>query len=439
MKNNKEIEIKKIGINGEGIGYLDKTVVFVENALVNEVVTLKDIVNHKGYFTAKVDKYINKSKDRIKPKCKYFNKCQVCSLMPLKYNKQLVIKEELVKESLIKYAGIEVEDISVYQADNQFNYRNSIKLPFFNVKDKLALGLYLRNTNHFVYLNDCVVQDNKINDSIKQLLAILDEYRYKAYDKKTKIGLRYLVMRVFNDEIMITLVTGKNTRLIDEVIDKIMNIDNVVSLNQSTNTKNIHEIFVEPIKNIAGKKSINVRFDKYTYKLSSDSFFQLNTNQALKLYQLIKDYLGNNNDFILDLYCGIGSITTYINECAKEIIGIEINKSAIRDAKENAKKHRITNTKYVCGDVEEKIKTYAKNRKVDAIIVDPPRTGLSENTINSIIKSKTNKLIYVSCNPATLAKDLNILLDYYNLIDISIVDMFAQTAHVESVVLLIKK
>ena len=439
MKKNNEIEIKKIGINGEGIGYLNKSVVFVDNALIGEVVSLKDIISHQGYYTAKVETYLKKSKDRIKTKCKYFNKCQVCSLMPLRYSKQLEVKEQLLKESLQKYADIAIENISTYPALKQFNYRNSIKLPFFNVKDKLAVGLYLRNTNHFVYLNDCIVQDDKINKTMRLVLNILDNYRYRAYDKKTKMGLRFLIMRAFEDEIIITLVTGKNTKIIEEVITDIMALEGVISLNQTTNTKNIHEIVVEPIKNLAGKKSINVKFDNYTYKLSSDSFFQLNLAQALNLYQIVKDYVGFANELILDLYCGIGSISTYINECAKEIIGIEINKSAVSDAKENAKKHRITNTKYVCGDVEEKIKAYAKGRKVSAIIVDPPRTGLGAKTIKAITLTKAKKIVYVSCNPATLGKDLSILLDYYALKDISMVDMFPNTAHVEAVVLLERK
>ncbi|MDR3214943.1 MAG: 23S rRNA (uracil(1939)-C(5))-methyltransferase RlmD, partial [Bacilli bacterium] len=320
-----------------------------------------------------------------------------------------------------------------------FHYRNSIKLPFFNSNDKLSIGIHFRNTNHFVYLNDCIIQEEAINQTIKSLLAILDSYRYKAYDKKTKLGLRYLLMRSFNEEIIITLVTGKNTRIIDDALDEIMNINNVVSINQTTNTKGTNEIIVEPIKNLRGKKSINVKFNKFTYKLSSDSFFQLNTKQAIKLYDLVKEYLGNNNNKVLDLYCGIGSITNYVSECAQELIGIEINNNAIKDAKENSKKHRITNTKFVCGDVEEKIKTYAKNKDVDAIIVDPPRTGLSDLSIESIIKTKAKKLIYVSCNPSTLGKNLEVLLNYYEIKKLSIIDMFPNTMHVETVALLTRR
>lgn len=436
---NYEIEIKKLGINGEGIGYLNKTVTFVPNALPGELVQIYDVEQFKGYNKAKVSKIIRKSPDRIKPKCPIYNKCQVCSIMPLRYDKQVLTKKYHFQDTVLKYAGTKIKVDQVIKDDNQFGYRNSIKLPVFNLHDKLAIGIHQRDTNHFVYLKDCIVQDPNINRTTNEVLAILDEYRYRAYDRKTKIGLRYLLVRSFADEIMITFVVGKNTRIVEEALDRIKSLPNMVSINQTTNTKGSNEIIVEPVKNLVGKKSINVPFNGFNFKLSPTSFMQLNTPQAIKMYDVIKEYLGNDNNLVLDLFCGVGTIACYINEQAQHIIGVDNNKAAIKDAKENVKKHRLGHIEFIADDVDKVIKNIAKKSGIDAIIVDPPRTGLTEFTIESIIKSKAKKLIYVSCNPSTFAKDLALLQRYYDVSKASIVDMFPQTMHVESVVLLTRK
>lgn len=433
---NYEIEIKKLGINGEGIGYLNKTVTFVPNALPGELVQIYDVEQFNGYNKAKVSKIIKESPDRIKPKCPIYNKCQVCSIMPLRYDKQLLTKKYHFKDTVLKYAGTKIKVDQIIKDDNQFGYRNSIKLPVFNLHDKLAIGIHQRDTNHFVYLKDCIVQDPNINHITNEVLAILDEYRYRAYDRKTKMGLRYLLVRSFADEIMITFVVGKNTRIVDEALERIKKLPNVVSINQTTNTKGSNEIVVEPVKNLVGKKSINVPFNGFNFKLSPTSFMQLNTPQAIKMYDVIKSYLGTDNNLVLDLFCGVGTIACYINEQAQHIIGVDNNKISIKDAKENVKKHRLNHIDFIADDVDKVIKNIAKKSGIDAIIVDPPRTGLTEFTIESIIKSKTKKLIYVSCNPSTFAKDLALLQRYYDVTKASIVDMFPQTMHVESVVLM---
>lgn len=433
------LEIKKMGINGEGIAYHNKKVVFVNNCVIGDIIEVVKSENEKGFIKVNEFKIIEPSEYRVQPPCRIFNKCQVCSIMPLKYDKQIDAKIEYLKDSLLKYSKLKISIDKIVKADNNLNYRNSIKLPFFNFKDKLAVGIHFRDSNNYVMLKNCVVQKQEINDAINELLSILDEYRYRAYDKKTKIGLRYLLVRSFSDEIMITFVTGKNTVINEEALEKIKNIKNVVSINTTTNTKNNNEMIVESVKNLVGKKSIDVPFNGFNFKLSPQSFMQLNTPQAIKLYDIVKEYLGNNNNLVLDLYCGVGSISCYVNECAKEIIGIELNPQAIKDAKENAKKHRLKHLKFVSGDVNLKIKTYAKDKNVDAIIVDPPRVGLSEYLIESIIKSKTKKLIYVSCNPSTLGKDINLLSKYYKVDKVSVVDMFSHTMHVETVVLMSRK
>lgn len=433
------IFIKKMGINGEGIGYLDKTVVFIPNALVGEEIEVMNLVKVGSYYTAEVAKIINKSPYRVIPKCKIYNKCQVCSLMPLDYAKQVEVKKQHLFDTVYKYAGYKIKVDKFISPEDTYNYRNSIKLPLFNLHDKLAVGIHFRDTNHFVYLKDCIVQDPTINKITSQVLSILDDYRYKAYDRKTKLGIRFLLIRYFNGEAIITFVVGKNTRIIEDALDRIKDINYVKSINQTTNTKSSNEIIVEPIKNIYGKKTVNVEFNHLNLKLSPASFMQLNTKQAVKLYDVIKGYLGKDNKLVLDLYCGIGSITTYIADSAEEIIGIDINRSSINDAKENAKKHRCNNLKFICDDVDKVIKNVAKKKSIDAIIVDPPRVGLSEYTIESIIRSKPKKFIYVSCNPSTLGKDLNILLRYFDIEKTIIVDMFPHTIHIETAVLLKRK
>jgi len=436
---NIELSVKKLGINGEGIAYYQKKPVFIEGALANEEVLAYDLENHGNYYSAKVSKILKESPDRVKPVCKIYDRCQVCSLMPLKYEKQLQAKKDLLIESVNKYANYKLEINDVIKADPTINYRNSIKLPFFNLKDKLAVGLHKRDTNHYIYLKDCIVQDKEINRVVQEILPILDNYRYRAYDKKTKLGLRYLLVRSFSNEIMVTFVVGKNTKILDEVLDKIFDLKGVVSVNVTTNTKNSNEIVVEPIQTVRGKKSINAKYNDFEFKVSPESFMQLNTVQAIKMYDKVKTLLGTNNKMVLDLYSGVGSITNYVADCSEKIVGIELSKAATKDAKENAKKHRVNNAEFVAGDVEEVIKRYAKNKDIDAIIVDPPRVGLSDFTIESIIKSKTKKLIYISCNPSSLAKDLHTLLKYYDIKHTTLVDMFAHTMHVETVMLLERK
>lgn len=436
MNEKQIVTIKKLGINGEGIGYLRKKVVLVDNALPDEVVELKELDNKGTYFTAKVKKIQKISVSRIKPKCKIYDKCRVCSLMPLDYSKQMEFKKQFVVDALEKYANQTIEIDKIIGAEYSYSYRNSIKLPILFYNGALRVGMYNRGSNNFVNLDHCVIQDKAINNTISELLKILNNNKFRDYDKKNKTGLRYLLMRSFNNKIMITLVGGSDVIFESSVINQIMDIDKVVSLNYSVNNKKTHQHIVGPIKNIYGNKFITVNFDKYKFNLSASAFFQLNTIQAEKLYQIVREYLGTENNIVLDLYSGVGSISCFINECSEKIIGVEINPDAVKDAQNNMKLNDLNNLEFICDDVENAIQNIAKRKNIDAIIVDPPRTGLSELTIRSIVKSKTNKLIYVSCNPSTLAKDISLLKKCYQIADISIVDMFSHTSHVECVCLL---
>lgn len=408
MEKGNEFEVVIIGINhqGKGIARVLNRVVFVSNALKGEVVNIRITKVNKKYVLADVINYISKSDDRVVPDCCYYDDCGGCDIMHMSYKCQHDFKVNKVKEVINKFVkeDIIIKDI-VYS--NQFNYRNKTT---FHVKEKI--GFYKEKTYELINIEKCLISSKEIND-ILNILSTID-----------LSGINSIVVRSSYD--------NKNIMVILDIID---NIDKNMFINKLKNNVNSLYIKKDGYHLVYGEKYIVDKIGDLSFVISPDSFFQVNTDMAYKLYSKVLEYsLVSEDKSVLDLYCGTGTIGLFLASKCKELIGVEINQSAINDANVNKELNSFNNVRFICGDSGKILKKL--NYKPDIIIVDPPRSGLDNLAINQIINLKAKRVVYVSCDPVTLARDLNILKEHYDIIEIGLVDMFPNTHHVETVMVL---
>ena len=391
-----KVLIERINDTGEGIGKINDKIVFVNKTIPGDIVEINNISTHKRYCKASISKIVKKSPDRIEALCPYYEKCGGCQLMNLDYQKQLLYKKEKVIKLFKKYGSLEINPNII--GDNPYHYRNKITL---QVKDG-HLGLFEYNSNKIVEINSCLLVSNKMNDLIKYIKENI------KLTSLTKITIRE------SDNKNMVVFHGKINK------EEALKLQNKVA-----------SIYIND-KHIYGDKNLISNLENYSFNISSDSFFQVNHAQTIKLYNKILESIPKNKK-VLDLYCGTGSIGIYISKKCESILGIEINENAIKDANKNKKINNIKNISFKCGDVE-KIITSKDN--YDTIIVDPPRSGLSKKTRRTILEIESNTINYVSCNPITLIRDIKELSSKYNLKDITLFDLFPNTYHVESISLL---
>ena len=397
------IKIESLDHYGRGISKIDGKIAFIENALPNEIVEVKIDKNKKKYIEGSVLKYCEKSKERINVDCPYYDSCGGCNIMHLSYDDQLKFKQRKIENIIKKYLNQDIKVNHIIGSDTNINYRNKVT---FQVKE--SIGFYKNKTYDIISVNNCLISDELINNSIKYL----KELELKNINKIT--------CRTNSNKLMIIIET--NNKNLD--ISPIKNIADSIYL--KINNKFIY---------LYGNKNIYEELDNYKYIISPNSFFQVNIDICLKLYNKIKKYIGKNKN-IIDLYCGTGSIGIFIIE-NNNVIGIEINESAISDANINKEINNLNNINFICGDSGKKLKDL--NLNPDVIIVDPPRNGLNPETIKNILEFSPKEIIYVSCDPMTLVRDLNILSEYYKIKEITPFDMFPNTYHVESLTYLKKK
>jgi len=437
------LTIKRLGINGEGIGFYKKQTIFVENALPGEIVEVQITDAKDKYATGVVTKFKQKSPVRIEPKCPYYGKCGGCQLQHLSYDSQLEEKKYIVVESFMRYYDGKVEKINFKDTigcESPWRYRNKSSLPCRHDGDNVVVGMYASNSNHLVYISDCLIENEIIKNTRSYILEFLSSNNIDVYNPKTKTGsLRYLVIRSFGEQdVQVTFVLYKE----DSKLIKLLNKINLQSVYYSVNSdpKSI-EIFGDKLIKIKGQEAINGQLGNLKFKISPKAFFQLNTNQTVVLYDEIKKACGlTGEEKVLDCYCGIGSIGMYLADKAKEVRGIDVNVEGISDAKEFAKINNIKNIKFYSGNILPHLNQFEKDGFVpDVVIVDPPRRGLELNIINYFQKKKVKKIIYVSCNPATLAKNINHLQKDYVVKYVQPIDMFPNTSNVEAVTLLVRK
>lgn len=393
-----QYKIEKLDNFGRGISHINNKIVFISNALEDEVVDATTTYSNKKFDEAKVNEIIEVSRMRIKPICPYFDICGGCNLLHMNYDDQLKFKYNKVKDIIFKYLkeDIKVNDV-IYS--NQFNYRNKAS---FEVKEKLCYKM--RKSTNLVDINYCYLLDKNIND----IVHVLNNLNLK--------NINNITIRTGEEDIMV-IISGNPTQ---EIIDALK--------------EKARSIYVND-KLVYGRSNIVSKIGNYEFFVSDKSFFQVNKYNVKNLYDKVLEYAeltGNEN--ILDLYCGTGTIGIYLSKYAKSVIGIEVNEQAIFDANVNKNKNNIENISFIC-DTTSNINNIVNN-DFDVIIVDPPRSGLDKNTINFLINSKAKRVVYVSCDIMTLVRDLNILKQDYDIREITPVDMFPNTYHVECVCVL---
>lgn len=434
------ITIKRLGINGEGVGFYKRQTIFVNNALPGEIVEVKIIEAKDKYAIGEIVKFKKKSPNRVEPQCPYYNKCGGCQLQHLSYIAQLEEKQNIVIESFSRYYDGDINKIKFNETigcENQWHYRNKSSLPCRHDGEKVVVGMYANNTNHLVYIEDCIIENEFIKETRDYILNFLTKNNLDIYNPITKTGsLRYLVIRAFSkNDVQVTFVLFKEDKKIVKVLEKI-NL-NSVFYTINSDPKSI-EIFGEKLIKVKGNDAIEGKLGTLKFKISPKAFMQLNTNQTTVLYNEIKKACSlTGNEKVLDCYCGIGSIGMFLSNASKEVRGIDVNEEGIEDAKEFAKLNKINNIKFYNGNILPHLEQFEREGFIpDIVVVDPPRKGLDLKFINYLQKKKIKKIVYVSCNPATLAKNINHLQKNYNIKYVQPVDMFPNTANVECVVCL---
>lgn len=399
---NIELNIEKLDHYGRGIARIDGKTVFVENALPTETVIASITKEKKNFIEGETIDFISKSEDRIEPICSYYNECGGCNIMHLDYNNQLKFKENKVKEVLKKFCNY--TNIKSIIGTNQYNYRNKITL---QVKENI--GYYKKKSYELVVIDKCCIADERINNIINELKGI------------NLSNINQIVIRTTNKETMLVFYSKK---VIKSDVNK-FSVNTIVCIADKTHI-------------LKGKGYIEEELKGVKYVISPTSFFQVNTNGMINLYDKVLEYCGlNGNENLLDLYCGTGTIGIYLSKHCNKVFGIELNKEAIKDALVNKEINNLNNIDFKSGDVKEVLKT--NNFIPDIIVVDPPRAGLDSKVIEQIISLKPKKLVYVSCDVITLSRDLNLLKEYFNIKEVTPVDMFPNTYHVECVSLLERK
>lgn len=434
------ITIKRLGINGEGIGFYKKQTIFVNDALPGEIVEVKIIEAKDKYAIGEITKFKKKSNKRVEPKCPYYDKCGGCQLQHLSYEAQLEEKQNIVIESFSRYYDGNINKIifkDTIGSKNQYRYRNKSSLPCRHDGEKVVVGMYANNTNHLVYINDCLIENEVIKKTREYILNFLSSNNIDVYNPITKTGtLRYLVIRCFSEnDVQVTFVLYKEDKKLIRVLEKLKLNSIYYSIN--SDPKSI-EIFGEKLIKIKGLDAIEGKLGCLNFKISPKAFFQLNTEQTIVLYDEIKKACSlTGKEKVLDCYCGIGSIGMYLAKNAEEVRGIDVNEEGIKDAKQFANINNIDNIKFYNGNILPHLDQFEKEGFIpDIVVVDPPRKGLDLKLINYFQKKKIKRIVYVSCNPATLAKNINHLQKNYIVKYVQPIDMFPNTANVECVVCL---
>ena len=442
------VEIMDNGYEGEGIAKIDNFTIFVPGAIKGEKVKILIVKVLSSHAFGKIKEIINKSDFRQESDCSTYKRCGGCNLRHIKYNQTLRIKQNAVQSLVNKTLRNKIEVQETVGMENPFHYRNKAQYPFgVNKEGEPVIGVFANRTHEVIPMENCLIQNPQSEEIAKYILNFIKENKISIYNEKTGRGLfRHVVIKVGikTGQIMCILVlNGKNIpnekQLVEELIKRFQSIESIV---KNINMKNTNVILGQENINIYGNGYIKDKLGEYTFKISPLSFYQVNPIQAEKLYNSgVKMAQISREDTVFDLYCGIGTISLFMANYAKKVYGIEIVKEAIDAANENAKINHVNNIEFYAGDVEIVLDDLINNRGITADIVmfDPPRKGLDRNTINNILKIKPKKIVYISCNPATLIRDLALFEEQYEIKTIVPVDMFPWTSHVECVTVLYAK
>lgn len=437
-------------VNGDGVVKNDDGYpVFVKGAVVGDEIEYVLTKTNKTYGFGRIVKLTAASPHRRTPECKSFPECGGCTLMHVSYECQQKFKSDMVLSNIARIGGVEPDSFEyegIIGAENEFYYRNKAQFPVGLCGKRAVCGFYAPKSHSIIPCEDCKIQNNVINDAVKAVMDFVRKYKIKVYDEKSHKGIiRHIYVRYGeeNGELMVCIVTNSKEKLQNagELAEKLKPLG-LKSLVQNVNTACTNVILGDKNIVLYGSDSINIKIDELTFKVNPHSFFQVNTAQMKKLYSKALEYADiSEKDTVFDLYCGVGSISLYLAKKAKKVIGVEIVPQAIENAKENADLSGIDNAEFYCGDCTEVVTKLIENgENADVVVVDPPRKGCDEKLLELIETISPEKLVYVSCNSSTLARDIAILKEKgYSLKKACAVDMFPNSTHVETVALMSKK
>ena len=451
------VEITDIGVSGEGIGHVDGYTLFIKDAVIGDVVEAKVMKAKKNYGYARLMKVITPSEYRVEPKCAFARRCGGCQIQEMSYDRQLVFKDQKIRGNLERIGGFTKDQIDtvmqpVVGMEHPFGYRNKAQFPFGTDKEGNPItGFYAGRTHDIIANTDCALGVEQNKEILEIILQYMRENKIKSYDEKTGKGLiRHALIRYGfkTKEIMVCLVVnGKKLPKAERLIEKLIQIEGMTSITISPNTRRDNVIMGDSYEILWGQGYITDYIGNVKYQISPLSFYQVNPVQTENLYGLALEYADLKGDeTVWDLYCGIGTISLFLAQKAKQVYGVEIVPQAIDDAKENAKINAIDNAEFFVGKAEEVLPEYyaeyerehnGETAHADVIVVDPPRKGCDETLLETIVKMQPEKVVYVSCDSATLARDLKYLCaNGYEIRMCRGVDQFPQSVHVETVVLL---
>ncbi|VOD24571.1 RNA methyltransferase [Streptococcus pneumoniae] len=440
------LKIKRMGIIGLGPRRHALTLVFVPGALKGEDIYCQITSIRRNFVEAKLLKVNKKSKFRIVPSCTIYNECGGCQIMHLHYDKQLEFKTDLLHQALKKFAPAGYENYEIRPTIGMQEpkyYRAKLQFQTRKFKNQVKAGLYAQNSHYLVELKDCLVQDKETQVIANRLAELLTYHQIPITDERKVLGVRTIMVRRARKtgQVQIIIVTNRQLNLIQLVKDLVKDFPEVVTVAVNTNIAKTSEIYGERTEIIWGEKSIQEGVLDYEFSLSPRAFYQLNPEQTEVLYnEAVKALDVNKEDHLIDAYCGVGTIGFAFAKKVKTLRGMDIIPEAIEDAKRNAKRMGFDNTHYEAGTAEEIIpRWYKEGYRADALIVDPPRTGLDDKLLDTILTYVPEKMVYIFCNVSTLARDLVKLVKVYDLQYIQSVDMFPHTARTEAVVKLVKR
>lgn len=444
---NKEyiIEITGMGHEGEGVGKIDGFTVFVQGALRGEIVYVKIVKVSKNYAVGKLLKVVDPSSDRANPVCGIYERCGGCQLQHASYGAQLRFKKQRVVDAIERIGKL--EDVIVHDTigmANPYRYRNKVQLPVGEKNGEIQIGFYAPKSHDIINMNVCHIQDDTADEVVKLTRRWMKTYGVKAYNEERGTGVvRHIMVRkgFKTGEVMVVLIT--NTRevpFVEEFIELVSkNIKGIKSIIQNINLKKTNVVLGESSRTLWGEDTITDYIGKFKFNISPQSFFQVNPVQTEVLYNKALEYANlTGNEVVFDAYCGTGTISLFLAQKARKVYGIEIVPQAIENAVQNAKQNEVENVEFIVGESEKVIpELIEKGIKADIVVVDPPRKGCDRGLLEAITKMAPGRIVYVSCDPGTLARDLGILKELgYKTVEIQPVDMFPMTAHVETVVLI---
>lgn len=442
VEKNKEyiVEIIDNGYEGEGIAKIEGFTIFIPNSIKGEKVKILIVKVLKSHAFGKIIEILKKSPNRVETDCTTYKRCGGCDLRHIKYEETLKMKQNAVQSLVNKTLKTKIEVQNTLGMEKPYNYRNKAQYPVgIDKEGKPVIGVFANRTHEIIPIKECLIQNKKSQELAKFILNFIIENKISIYDEKTLKGLmRHIVTKIgirTNEIMCIIVINGKTIPKEKELVSKITEkFPEVKTIVKNINMKNTNVIMGKENINLYGDGYIKDKLGEYTFKISSHSFYQVNPIQAEKLYNLaVESAKISKNDTVFDLYCGIGTISLFIAKYAKKVIGIEIVEEAVADARENAKINGVENAEFIAGDVEVILDKLINADGIipDIIMVDPPRKGLDNKSIENILKIAPKKVIYISCNPATLVRDLSKLEEKYEIDKIKPVDLFPFSKHCE--------